>query len=78
MPDGRNLKQEIRKGEACAGQAFIEYLNLFRKRYEEELVGECEDPKLVYIIDGIDELNYDTENLLNSLPTMSNFGKCQM
>lgn len=75
MPDGRNLKQEIRKGEACAGQAFIEYLNLFRKRYEEELVGECEDQKLVYIIDGIDELNYDTENLLDSLPTNEQFRK---
>lgn len=73
MSDGRNLKQEIRKGEACAGQAFIEYLNLFRKRYEEELVGECEDPKLVYIIDGIDELNSDTGNLLDSLPTNEQF-----
>ena len=46
-----------------------EYLEFFRCRYEEELEASQDDLKLIYIIDGIDELNSDTKEILNCLPT---------
>lgn len=69
MTDGRNLRQEIRKSGKAGGIAFAEYLELFRCRYEEELEASQDDLKLIYIIDGIDELNSDTKEILNCLPT---------
>lgn len=67
--DVRHLDQ-MESGEAQS--AFSYYLELFREKYD-ELFGEDEgeEIKLVYIIDGIDELNSDTESILDVIPSHS-------
>lgn len=67
--EGNDIRKEIRKGGEDAKYAFAEFLELFRYRYEEEFGESGEEYKLVYIIDGIDELNNDTKCIVESLPS---------
>lgn len=69
--NGTNLRDVIKKGGLTAQKGFVEFLNLFRMRYEDE-VG-LDSVKLVYIIDGIDELNADTKCILDLIPSESVF-----
>ena len=73
--EGNDLRQLMETGTKedtkDAQIAFAEYLELFRCLYEYELYGDTEDDEinLVYIIDGIDELNSDTKSILNAIPS---------
>lgn len=69
--EGKDVRH-IEQMESDEAQiAFSYYLELFREHYEYELYGEDEgeEIKLVYIIDGIDELNSDTESILDAIPS---------
>lgn len=67
--EGRDLRQLMEGDDETASLAFCQYLELFRIRYEDELEEFDEDEvRLVYIIDGIDELNSDTFSILNTIP----------
>lgn len=70
--DLRNLIEE--KGEQSQ-LAFIKYLELFREKYEDEIDGLENETKLIYIIDGIDELNSDTKEILDSIPSNKLFNE---
>lgn len=69
--EDKDLRQVIKQENEEAQVAFAQYLELFRYRYEDELYGEedGEEINIVYIIDGIDELNSDTERILNAIPS---------
>lgn len=65
--EGKDLRKLMEGDENEASLAFCQYLELFRVRYEEEIDDE-EEVNLVYIIDGIDEINSDTVSILNTIP----------
>lgn len=69
--DLRKLIESDAEDAQTAQIAFSEYLELFRCLYEYELYGDTEgdEVNLVYIIDGIDELNSDTKSILNAIPS---------
>lgn len=69
--DLRKLIESDTEDARTAQIAFSEYLELFRCLYEYELYGDTEgnEVNLVYIIDGIDELNSDTKSILNAIPS---------
>ena len=69
--DLRKLIESDTEDARTAQIAFSEYLELFRCLYEYELYGDTEGDEinLVYIIDGIDELNSDTKSILNAIPS---------
>lgn len=71
--EGKDVRHMEQMESDEAQIAFSYYLELFREHYEYELYGEDEgeEIKLVYIIDGIDELNSDTESILDVIPSHS-------
>lgn len=69
--DGKDIRQQMEHGGDDAPAAFCQYLELFRERYEEELTdheGTEEELKLVYILDGIDELGSNAGSVLDAIP----------
>lgn len=69
--DGEDIRQQMEHGGKNAPAAFCQYLELFRERYEEELndyEGTEEERKLVYILDGIDELSSTAGSVLAAIP----------
>ena len=69
--DGKDIRQQMEHGGDDAPAAFCQYLELFRERYEEELTdheGTEEKLKLVYILDGIDELGSNAGSVLDAIP----------
>ena len=68
--DGKDLRTLITENSEEASMALCQLLEMFRFRYEDEIVGDDSDDEinLVYIIDGIDELNSDTRSILNAIP----------
>ena len=69
--DRKDLRQLVETDTEDAQVAFSQYLELFRCRYEEELYGDTvsDEINLVYIIDGIDELDSDTKSILHAIPS---------
>ena len=69
--DGKDFRSLITENsEEEASMALCQLLEMFRLRYEYEIVDDDSDDEinLVYIIDGIDELNSDTRSILNAIP----------
>ena len=69
--DGEDVRQQMERGGYDAPTAFCQYLELFRERYKEELndyEGIEEERKLVYILDGIDELSSTAGSVLAAIP----------
>ena len=67
--DGKDMRQLMEGEGEEASISFCQYLELFRSRYEEEIEDDdSNELNLVYIIDGIDELNSDTFSILNTIP----------
>lgn len=68
--DGKDLRSLITENSEEASMALCQLLEMFRLGYEYEIVDDDSDDEinLVYIIDGIDELNSDTRSILNAIP----------
>ncbi len=68
--DGKDLRSLITENSEEASMALCQLLEMFRLRYEYEIVDDDSDDEinLVYVIDGIDELNSDTRSILNAIP----------
>lgn len=67
---GQDIRHQIECNDEGAQMAFARCLELFRNRYDDEICdNQNGQTKLVYIIDGIDELNSDTKDTLYAIPS---------